>query len=180
MEKFTLYATPWWVNLSILVPIATYYWFRKEKLRLGKKQLLIAAIFGAVFGFVEASIVIYLRAATGLLSAPPDSYQQIQVLTNLTKPLFTIEFFREAATIIMLMSVAALFGSRFKEKFAIFLWTFAFWDIFYYFWLWLVIGWPTSLATSDVLFLIPIPWLAEVWFPILISGLSILAVWLRS
>ncbi|HZU42577.1 MAG TPA: hypothetical protein VE994_07900, partial [Terriglobales bacterium] len=33
-----------------------------------------------------------------------------------------------------------------------------------------------SLTDLDVLFLIPVPWLAQVWFPVLVSGLTALAV----
>jgi len=35
---------------------------------------------------------------------------------------------------------------------------FGVWDIFYYAWLWVFVGWPDSPATWDVLFLIPVPW----------------------
>jgi hypothetical protein len=57
---------------------------------------------------------------------------------------------------------------------------FAFWDIFYYACLWLVIRWPPSLLTDDVLFLVPTPWIAPVWFPILVSLLAIAAVLLAN
>jgi hypothetical protein len=57
---------------------------------------------------------------------------------------------------------------------------FAFWDIFYYAGLWLIIRWPSSLLTQDVLFLIPTPWIAPVWFPILVSLLAIAAVLLAN
>jgi hypothetical protein len=44
-----------------------------------------------------------------------------------------------------------------NERWALFLWMFAFWDIFYYLGHWLIIRWPPSVLTQDVLFLIPIP-----------------------
>jgi hypothetical protein len=67
-----------------------------------------------------------------------------------------------------------------KERWALFLWMFAFWDISYYAGLWLIIRWPPSLFTQDVLFLIPTPWMAPVWFPILVSLLAIAAVLLAN
>jgi hypothetical protein len=173
MSGFVLLATPWWVNFVILIPLVPWFMSRKQKLRLGKMRLMLAALFGIAFGFVESAVVVYLRAATGLWPGPPAK--------ALTVPaaLVRIECFREAATMIMLCAIAFFAGQKIKEKFVAFLWTFAVWDIFYYVWLRVIIGWPASLITADVLFLIPVPWIAQVWFPIFISGLTALVIWLR-
>ena len=175
MSGFQLFATPWWVNCFILVPVVPYLLSKNGKIRLGKKRLLLAALFGIAFGFVEAAVVVYLRAATGLWPDPP-----AKVLSTIPGHLVRIECFREAATIVMLGAIAWLAGQRIKEKAVAFLWTFAFWDLFYYVWLRLTIGWPGSLLTSDVLFLLPMPWVAQVWFPILVSCLTALVIWFRS
>ncbi len=175
MSGFVLPATPWWVNLFILVPVVPYLLSRKEKICIGRKRLLVTALFGAAFGFVEAAVVVYLRAATGLWPGP-----QVKALAAFPETLLRIECFREAATMIMLGGIALLAGKSAKEKGIVFLWTFAVWDIFYYVWLRLTIGWPTSLISSDVLFLIPAPWVAQVWFPLLVSGLTVLVIWFRS
>jgi hypothetical protein len=106
-------------------------------------------------------VVIYLRAATGLWPVP-----QIRAAVAFPESLLRIERCREAATIIMLVAIAALAERKMKERIVAFLWAFAFWDIFYYVWLRFMIGWPNSLTTADVLFLIPGPWVAQVWFPI--------------
>jgi len=58
---------------------------------------------------------------------------------------FVLEIGREAATIVMLISVSALISKKFWEQFAYFLICFGFWDIFYYVWLKIAIGWPLSL-----------------------------------
>jgi len=42
--------------------------------------------------------------------------------------------------------------------------------------LWATVRWPSSLKDTDVLFLIPVPWISHVWFPILISFLTLVAV----
>ncbi len=181
------FAQPWWVNLFILVPIVTYFLWYKKKLIIDKNVLIKTAIFGIAFAFVEAAVVIYLRAAVGLLpnyggtlsditSLSSNLYQQAQILNNLPRSLFFIEFIRELATMIMLISISILAVRNKKERWAIFIWMFAFWDIFYYLWLWITVKWPISLLSSDVLFLIPTAWLSQVWFPILVSLLCIITV----
>jgi len=77
---------------------------------------------------------------------------------------------------IMLLSVALLAADSLRERCAVFLWAFAIWDIFYYAGLWATVRWPSSLLTPDVLFLIPVPWVAQVWFPLLVSALTMIAV----
>jgi hypothetical protein len=175
MAAFVLFATPWWVNLLILVPVIPYLLSRKEKILVGRRRLLVIALFGVAFGFVEAAVVVYLRAATGLWPGP-----QVKGLVAFPETLLRIECFREAATMIILGGVAWLAGQRIRERVVVFLWMFALWDFSYYVWLRLTIGWPTSLINSDLLFLIPVPWVAQVWFPILVSGLTALVIWFRS
>jgi hypothetical protein len=87
-----------------------------------------------------------------------------------------IEMTREAATIIMLLVIAYLVGGTWTERAVYFLWTFAFWDLFYYLSLYILIKWPPTLSTIDVLFLIPKPWIAPVWFPIGVSSLTIISI----
>jgi hypothetical protein len=175
MSGFVLFATPWWVNLLILIPIVPYLLSTADKIRIGRNRLLIAAAFGIAFGFVEAAVVVYLRAAIGLLPGQP-----LKSLAVFPENLLRIECFREAATMIMLGAIAALAGRSAREKVVAFLWTFAFWDIFYYVWLRLTILWPVTFLDTDLLFLIPVPWVAQVWFPILVSCVTALVIWLRS
>lgn len=170
MESLQLFAEPWWVNLLIVIPFAAFYIFRKKKLNLNREQLLTCLVFGIAFGFVEAAVVVYLRAALGILSP------QAQVSTNLPGILFSTEFLREAATLVMLLTISLLAAKGARERWALFLWTFATWDAFYYIFLWLIIRWPPSLITPDVLFLIPTPWYSEVWFPILVDALTMVAI----
>ncbi|MDP3999418.1 MAG: hypothetical protein Q8P76_02395 [bacterium] len=178
MDEFQLFAQPWWVNLLVLVPFLAYYFWRKNSLEIPKFILVVSAVFGIAFGFVEAAVVVYLRGAVGLLTdyAGADIYQQAQILGELPKNLWVIEFFREVATIVMLVSIALLAVKSLRERWAIFLWVFAWWDIFYYAGLRATVRWPSSLLSPDVLFLIPVPWFSQVWFPILVSALTIGAV----
>lgn len=104
------------------------------------------------------------------------SYQQAQYPNQYPQGLLTIEVMREAATMVMLVSVAMLAAPRARERWASFLWAFAIWDISYYAGLWATVRWPSSFKEFDVLFLIPVPWIAQVWYPLLVSVLTLSAV----
>jgi len=187
MGKLQLWAQPWWVNLPILIPLIAFLCWRRTGLQLTWVRLGLLAIFSLAFGFGEAAVVVYLRAALGLLPgfhgtladvqrAAPEFYKQAEALREFPQSLLTIEVLREATTIVMLVSMAMLSAQRFRERWAAFLWAFAIWDISYYLGLWMTIRWPGSLNDFDILFLIPVPWLAQVWFPLLVSALTLLAV----
>ena len=181
-----LFARPWWVNLLVVAPVASYIFWRKKGLSLTRGVLLAAFLFGLAFGFVEASVVVYLRIATGLLPLSSMGSQvaghasavqpTARVLAAMPQKLVEIETVREAATLIMLMSLAVLGSRDALGRSALFLWTFATWDIAYYAGLSALIHWPASLRDVDILFLIPVPWIAEVWFPLAVSVLMMMAV----
>ena len=103
-------------------------------------------------------------------------YTQASSLSQFPQSLLTIEVYREAATMVMLVGVALLSASRTSARWAAFLWVFALWDIAYYAGLWVTVRWPASFTDLDVLFLIPVPWMAQVWFPLLVSLLTVLAI----
>jgi hypothetical protein len=105
-----------------------------------------------------------------------DSESNKESVEKFPKRYLKIEMTREAATIVMLVVIAYLAGGTYIEKGTYFLWTFAFWDLFYYLSLYILIKWPPKLTTIDVLFLIPKPWIAPVWFPIGVSGFTILII----
>ena len=137
--------------------------------------------------FLESVLVVYLRE---ILSISYPSQMPSTVETAFKIPYFAliknplsvipnvkiliIEIFREAATIAMLFTFAWLVGKKVREKAAIFLLSFAVWDIFYYVFLYILLGWPASLLTMDILFLIPLPWVAPVWVPLLASTIMII------
>ncbi len=84
-----------------------------------------------------------------------------------------VELGRELSTIVMLAAVACIAAKRFWERFGYFLVIFGVWDIFYYVWLKVTIGWPSSLFDWDILFLIPLPWIGPVIAPVLLSVVMI-------
>ena len=120
----------------------------------------------------EGVVVVYLRKVLGM----PDSESNKESVDKFPERYLHIEMSREAATIVMLVVIALLVGETWTEKGVFFLWTFAFWDLFYYLSLYILIKWPSKLTTIDVLFLIPKPWIAPVWFPVAVSSLTIIAI----
>lgn len=135
-------------------------------------KLLLLAFFGIAMAHFEGVVVVYLRKALGII----DSESNKESIDKFPKKYLYIEMTREAATIIMLVTIALLTGSDLVEWIVFFLWTFAFWDLFYYLSLYILIKWPPKLTTIDVLFLIPVPWIAPVWFPIGVSSLTIITI----
>ena len=135
-------------------------------------KFLLLAIFGIAMAHLEGVVVVYLRRVLGML----DSESNKESVERFPKRYLYIEMTREAATIVMLVIIASLVGSSLLEKGMFFLWTFAFWDLFYYISLYILIKWPPKLTTIDVLFLIPKPWIAPVWFPVGVSFSTILII----
>lgn len=129
---------------------------------LGK--LLLLSAFGIAFGHIEAVVVVYIRRYLEWVPLPVDIGPE--ELAKVPGWLIVTEQTREAATIILLLALAALAGRIVLEKLAVFLFAFGVWDIVYYISLRVMIGWPESLATRDCLFLIPKPWFAPVWLPL--------------
>jgi hypothetical protein len=186
-DRFALFAQPWWVNLLLLVPVVGYLGFRRRGLLLGWRELFASGLFAVAFGYVEAAVVVYIRASLGLLPGYQGTLADVRRLSaalyrqpileiQMSPALINIEAVREAATIIMLASVAVLAGRNRVSRWAAFLWCFALWDITYYAGLWATVRWPYSLLAPDALFLIPVPWISQVWFPLMVSLLSVLAV----
>lgn len=119
-------------------------------------------IFSIAMGYMESAIVIYLRK----IYYPAGFHFPLVVLDV---QIGAVELFREAATIFMLAAVGILSSKTLSLRFASFLFCFAVWDLFYYTFLWLLLGWPQSLFTFDILFLIPVPWVAPVIAPCIVS-----------
>jgi hypothetical protein len=150
-------------------------------------------LFGVSFGYVEAAVVVYLRAVYDPIRRqihperpsselfPLITSEQIHRAAPAESRLIGVEVAREAATMVMLAAIAlAATGARqpWLPCFAI---AFGTWDFFYYVFLRLLDGWPASLLTWDILFLIPLPWVAPVLAPGIVSvtifGCGLAALW---
>lgn len=119
-------------------------------------------LFSIAMGFLEATVVVYLRQIyyPGGFRFP---------LAMMDPQIITLELLREVATVVMLVGVAALTGRSINQRVAYFLIAFSSWDIFYYVFLKLLLDWPESFLTWDILFLIPVPWIGPVLTPCLVS-----------
>jgi hypothetical protein len=126
------------------------------------KTIIWLTIFSIAMGYMETAVVVYLRKIyyPGGFKFP---------LIPIDREIATTEFLREIATIIMLIGVGFFAGKNKLQRFAFFLFSFAVWDIFYYLFLKVLIGWPDSIFTWDILFLIPVPWVGPVIAPCIIS-----------
>ena len=135
-------------------------------------KFLLLALYGIAMAHLEGVTVVYLRKLFGIV----DFQSNKELLKEIPKDYILIEKTREAATIIMLVTLAILVGKTWLDMIVVFLWTFAFWDLFYYLSLYILTKWPANLKEIDVLFLIPRPWIAPVWFPIGISSITIITI----
>lgn len=124
-------------------------------------------IFSIAMGFLESAVVIYMRA---LLYPHGFAFP----LAPIPQQLAMTELLREAATLIMLLGIGVLAGKNLVSRFAWFIYSFAIWDIFYYVFLKLILNWPESWMTDDILFLIPATWVGPVVTPVVVSITMIL------
>jgi len=122
--------------------------------------------FSVAMAFLETAVVVYLRTIYY-----PEGFEF--PLVPVTGIHGITELLREAATLIMLLMVSILAAKEFTSRFAYFLYSFAIWDIFYYVFLKILLGWPESFLTWDILFLLPVPWFGPVVAP-LINSLSMI------
>jgi hypothetical protein len=127
-----------------------------------RARIVLLVVFAAGMAFVEAAVVIYLRALIGGGPLFP--------MKDLPPPFLAVEVFREVATLVMLVSVSFLAARGGARRMGAFLLAFAAWDIFYYLWLYLSTGWPAGVTEWDVLFLIPLPWVGPVWSVLLLCA----------
>lgn len=129
-----------------------------------KKSIITKNIWVAVFSiamaYLESAVVVYMRAMFY-----PDGFNF--PLKIIEQNIAITEFFREIATVIMLVGAGIMAGRRAVEKFAFFVFAFAIWDIFYYVFLKLLLNWPDTFFTWDILFMVPITWVGPVLAPLI-------------
>lgn len=130
--------------------------------------LLVVVFYALAMAWVESAVVFYMRTMINRLVP----YQPNPL--PFAAGFGFAEVIREAATMIMLLTVGWLAGRTWRSRLACTLLAFGVWDIAYYIWLMPLTGWPRSLSDWDILFLIPLPWWGPVWAPVSIAALMIL------
>ncbi|HEX5009755.1 MAG TPA: hypothetical protein VFY71_05085 [Planctomycetota bacterium] len=123
-------------------------------------------LWSTAFGVCEGAVVVYLRRLC-YPGQPPTG--PLLPLPEIDASLLRTEMARELGTLVMLLGVAMLAERRPLRRFAVFAFCFGMWDLVYYATLHVAIGWPASLMTWDVLFLVPAPWSSPVLAPVLVS-----------
>lgn len=136
-------------------------------MKISYKSIIWVFIFAVAMGFVEASVVVYLREIyyPGGFVFPLKPISVRDLLVEIT---------REASTLVMLLAIGIVAGKNCPERFAFFLLSFGIWDLAYYVFLKLILGWPLDLFTRDILFLLPVPWVGPVWAPCVLSATMII------
>jgi hypothetical protein len=130
------------------------------------RKLIGAAIYAVAMAYVEAAAVVYLRRVYGIGDLLRD-------VVPYDARLAAIELGRETATLVMILAVGFVAGRSVQSRLGFACVVFGTWDIVYYAWLRVMLGWPDSLLAPDLLFLIPLPWWGPVLAPVLVALLSI-------
>ena len=141
-----------------------------------RRTILSLILFGIAFGYLEAAVVVYLRTLSQPIRlAAGLPLGELFPLVNVARlgpylRLVKIELAREAATLIMLAAVALAAARTFQGWLAAFSLAFGIWDLAFYASLKVLIGWPESLLTWDLLFLLPVPWSGPVLAPAIVAA----------
>ncbi len=148
------------------------------------------AVFAVAFGVTEAVVAFYIRRAAGNMT-PGLDYAQVWAARGLPFTSASIESelrragiwraeqAREVGTLLLLAGAAWGGGRNLRERLGLLLFTFALWDLAYYAALPFLVGFPRSLAATDVYFLVPAAWYGPVWFPVLVVMPTLLAASVR-
>lgn len=132
-----------------------------------RTRWLLVALFAIAMAWVESAVVFYLRTLIDRIN--PYQNCPLPVVAGLERA----ELVREAATLLMIFIVGCLAGRSWRSRLGYAAIAFGFWDIFYYVFLNVMTGWPTSIFQWDILFLLPLPWWGPVWSPVCIALLMI-------
>jgi len=132
-----------------------------------KNHWLVVVIYATAMAWVESAAVFYLRTMVGRIE--PYQPNPLPIIGRLGP----VELARELATLIMLLTVGILAGRNWRERTGYAVMAFGVWDIFYYFFLKAMCGWPHSLFDWDILFLLPLPWWGPVIAPVSIALLMV-------
>jgi len=140
------------------------------RLRRGKQaRWLIVVAFAVAMAWLEAATVYYLREMVDRIEPYQENPLPIRGILG------EVELVREAATLVMLLTIGMLAARTWNRRLGYAAIAFGVWDIFYYVFLRMICDWPRSLFDWDILFLLPLPWWGPVLAPICIALLMI--VW---
>ena len=128
-----------------------------------KQKWISLTVFATAMGYLEAAVVYYGRR---LLFPEGFDFPLVPIDADLA----VMELWREVATVVMLISAGYFIGKTAIERFGWFIFCFAVWDLAYYLFLKVLLNWPSSFLTPDLLFLVPVPWIGPVLAPVIVSA----------
>ena len=126
MNEFVLFAEPWWVKLLIAILFVAYFLWARDPMADAcylwplRHRLRVRGGFGG--GLLRAAVGLlpgYGGTLADIAHLSSDVYLQAKILGELPQSLLTVEFFREAAT--MLLCIALLAAAGVRERWAMFL-----------------------------------------------------------
>lgn len=150
-----------------------------------RRAVLSIVLFGISFGYVEAAVVVYLRHIYDPIRQEihPDkpagelfpliTTEQLKNKGPQHERLLLTEVCREFATLVMLAAAALAVSNNFRQWLAAFVLAFGVWDLVFYLVLKVILDWPASFATWDILFLLPLPWVGPVLSPCIVAATMI-------
>jgi len=138
------------------------------------KKLVILTLIAIIFAYIESAVVVYLRELYY-----PENILKIFPLKFFKDLDLKIELGREACTLLLLLAISLVAFEERDKRIASFFFLWGMWDILYYIWLKIFINWPQTLKDWDVLFLIPVPWIAPFITPVFYAlSFIILSSWI--
>lgn len=137
------------------------------RLSEARTRWLLVVAFAIGMAWVEAASVYYLRVLVDRVNPYHENPLPIHGVLG------PVELVREAATLVMLLTLGMLAGKRWEARLGYTAVAFGVWDIFYYVFLRMFDAWPRSLFDWDILFLLPLPWWGPVLAPVSIASLMI-------
>jgi hypothetical protein len=134
--------------------------------------LALAALCIAV-GYVDAVTTFYVR---GMLQVAQEGGGFAQAVTEAMPPrIVALEQTRQAATVLVLVTVAVVAGRNLQQQFGTALYVLGGWVVFRYAAIRTITDWPSSLTDVDTVLYLPEAVYAPVWMPIVI-GLGVCAI----
>ncbi len=152
-----------------------------------RRAVLSLILFGFAFGYVEAAVVVYLRHIYQPIRSelhpgkPPGDLFPLITTEQLNSKggeyttLLATELGREFATLVMLGAAAWAVAGNFRQWLAGFVLAFGVWDLVFYLFLKVILNWPESFATWDILFLLPLPWVGPMLAPCIVAATMVAA-----
>ena len=127
-----------------------------EVMTRARTRWMVVVVFAVAMAWLESATVYYLRLLVDRL----EPYQANPL--PMSGAVGQVELVREAATLLMLLTVGMLAGRTWQARLGYTAVAFGVWDIFYYVFL-RRLRLAESLLDWDVLFLLPLPW----WGPVI-------------